>query len=42
MLKICLWDVETIIFPYVPGQSRVLLVVIVVGKPKFRRPVQIG
>jgi hypothetical protein len=39
MLEIGLRDIEAIVFPHMLSQSGVLLVVVVAGDPKFRRPV---
>jgi hypothetical protein len=36
MFKIYLWNVKTIIIPYMLSQSSVLLIVIVAGNPKLR------
>ena len=42
VLQECLRDVETIVFPNVVRQTSVLLVLVMIRDPEFRRPVKVG
>lgn len=42
LVKEIFWRIQAIVFPYVVGETSILLVFIVAGYPKLRRPIKIS
>jgi len=42
LIKEIFCHIQTVIFPHVVGETSILLILVVAGYPKLRRPIEIG